>query len=533
MKTKLTTALVLLALLGLTLGGVAAPTPAASPSAAASDVPAAPDAPTFTKDIAPILFQNCTTCHRPGEVAPFALTNYKEAKKHARQIADVTSDKIMPPWKPEAGHGDFLGERRLPEPQIRLIDQWAKAGAPEGDPAALPPLPKFTEGWMLGEPDLVVKIPEAYTLRAEGRDVFRCFVVPLNLDEDKYVTAVDFKPGNPKIVHHALLYLDATGTARSLDAKDAEPGYPGAGGPGFLPTGSLGGWSPGYTPRHLPEGVGRLVRKGSDLVIQEHLHPSGKQEVEQSSIGLYFSKKPTDKLTNAFPKVSRPLDIPPGEKNYVIDDTFDVPVDVTLVGIIPHAHLLCKEIKVDANFADGSTRPLIWIKDWDWGWQDQYWYRESVRIPRGTKISLHYVYDNSADNARNPSTPPKRVRWGEQTTDEMAITFFQIVTDRGAGGGLLGGLLGGGRRAAGAPATRPAENGANGSKDAKDGAKEGAAEKKADAAADDFDLSALPPRVQQMILRRFDKNGNGKLDPDENQEAREALRQLLDRSGGL
>jgi mono/diheme cytochrome c family protein len=490
---------------------------AKSPQPGAANADAAAQGPTFTRDIAPIVFDHCANCHRPGEVAPFALTSYKEVKKHARQIADLTSDRVMPPWKPEHGYGDFIGERRLNDDQIKLIGEWVKAGAPEGDPAALPPLPKFAEGWVLGEPDMVVKMPEAYTLHAEGKDVFRCFVIPLNLDEDKYVKAVDFRPGNPKIVHHALFFLDATGKARELDEKDPGPGYPGAGGPGFLPTGSLGGWSPGYRARYLPDDVGRAVRKGSDLIIQEHLHPSGKEEREQSMLGLYFAKTPPAKVTNAFPKIAGPINIPAGERKYEVNDTFTVPIDVTLIGITPHAHLLCKEIKVDANFLDGSSRPLIWIKHWDWNWQDLYLYQEPVRVPAGTKIVSHYVYDNSAENPTNPSTPPKRVRWGEQTTDEMAIVFFQIVSDRGAGG--LFGFGGGGlRRLGGGGGGAAGNNAANAN---------GPTTGPATRPAGRFDLSALPPEIQQMLIKRFDKNGNGKLDPDEIEEARQTFRREL------
>jgi mono/diheme cytochrome c family protein len=397
---------------------------------------------TFTKDVAPIVWDNCVKCHRPGEVAPFALMSYKDVKKHASQIADVTETHYMPPWKPEAGHGDFVGERRITEAQMKTIQAWVKQGEPEGDRALLPPLPKFATGadgaaWELGPPDMIVKMPKPFTVQAEGRDEFRSFVIPLNLPEDKYVTAVEFRPSNRKVVHHALIFLDSSGKARELDGADGQPGWSkGAGGLGFTPSGGLGGWSPGVTPRPLPDGLGRPIPKGSDIVFQMHFHPSGKPEVEQSTLGIYFNKTLPDKITISFPKPSRPINIPPGEKNYVLDDSFVVPSDVTLVGIFPHAHLLCKEVKVDATLPDGTVKPLIWIKDWDWNWQDMYLYKEPVHIPARTKVSLHYVYDNSTDNIHNPTTPPKRVTWGEQTTDEMAITFFQIEADRSMMEGL-------------------------------------------------------------------------------------------------
>src|SRR5687767_3797627 len=226
----------------------------ATPSSAAP-------APTFSKDVAPIVFEHCVSCHRPGEVAPFSLISYPEARRRARLIADVTSRGLMPPWKAAPGHGDFVGERRLTDQQIQTLRAWAGAGALEGNPADLPPQRRFTEGWHLGQPDLVVKMTEPYTLAAEGRDDFRVFVIPLNLDQDKYVRAVEFRPGNRKIVHHALFFLDNSGAARKLDDQEPGPGYRRMGGPGFTPSGGLGGWAPGFTPHFLPDGVGRPVRK--------------------------------------------------------------------------------------------------------------------------------------------------------------------------------------------------------------------------------------------------------------------------------
>ena len=317
---------------------VASPQPDSAQGASLAALPPAArrlGGPTFNKDIAPILFQNCATCHHPGEVAPFSLLTYADAKKHSSEIADLTQHRQMPPWKPAHGFGEFVGERRLTDPQIELIQQWVKNGRPEGNPSDLPPEPKFAEGWALGTPDLVVTVPKAYTVRSEGRDVFRSFVVPLNLTEDKYVVAVEFRPSNRKVLHHALFFLDASGRAREMDGADGQPGFGrGAGGLGFIPSGGLGGWAPGVTPKRLPDGVGRLVRKGSDLVIQTHFHPSGKVETEQSTVGLYFAKKPPEKLfvSNMRGLQRSKLDIPPGDKNYELSDSFTVPVDIKLQG---------------------------------------------------------------------------------------------------------------------------------------------------------------------------------------------------------
>ncbi len=399
----------------------------------AASIAGAGATPTFNRDIAPILFENCAMCHHPGEVAPFSLLTYADAKKHSTEVADLTQSRQMPPWKPEHGFGEFLGERRLSDAQIAMIQAWVKAGRPEGAAADLPPKPRFTEGWVLGEPDLVVKMPAPYTLRSEGRDEIRNFVIPLNLPEDKYVEAVEFRPSNRKIVHHALFFLDSSGKARTLDGADGQPGFGrGAGGLGFNPSGGLGGWAPGVTPGRLPNGVARFLKKSSDLVMQVHFHPIGKIESEQSTVGFYFAKTPPEKLFISTMHGGRPnqLKIAPGDKNFELNQSFTVPVNVKLQGVFPHAHLVCKEIEVTATLPDGKDIPLIWIKNWDWDWQDQYLYAHPLDIPRGTEVHMHFRFDNSDGNLKNPNKPPKSVHWGEQTADEMAIVFFDILVDR-------------------------------------------------------------------------------------------------------
>ncbi|HYG77594.1 MAG TPA: EF-hand domain-containing protein [Planctomycetota bacterium] len=392
---------------------------------------------TFNKHVAPIIFANCTGCHRDGEVAPFALNNYADAKSHAKQIARVTKSRFMPPWKAEPGYGDFHDARRLSDQQIATITKWVEQGSIEGNAADLPPAPQFKDGWSLGEPDLILKMPEAYTVPAEGKDVYRCFVLPMDIPEDKYVAAVEYRPSNRKVVHHALFFLDTTGAARRKDAQDPEPGYKSFAGPGIIPTGGLGGWAPGAFARRLSDDAGRKMNKGSDFVLQIHFHPSGKPEKEQSSVGIYFTKKTPEKVVQGFALRSRKIDIPPGEKNYKVSDTYVTPIDTQLLGITPHAHLICREMKAEATLPDGKIQPLIWIKDWDFNWQDQYLYEKPLKLPKGTKLSMEFTYDNSAENIRNPSNPPKRVTWGEQTEDEMAILFLQFVPERASDAGLM------------------------------------------------------------------------------------------------
>lgn len=384
---------------------------------------------TYARDIAPILGANCVSCHRPGEVAPFSLLSYEDARNHAAVIAAVAEKRTMPPWKAAPDYGDFSDARRLTAEQIGLLRQWVAEGAPRGKMSDLPPLPKFTEGWTLGKPDLEIEPDRAYTVGAEGRDVYRCFVLPTGFAEDRYVSAVELRPGNRAVVHHVLLFLDTSGAARKLAARSSEPGYEAFGGLGFLPAGGLGGWAPGNLPRRLPKGVGMLLPKGADLVMQVHYHRSGKQEQDRTRIGLYFVDAPVDKQLHVLPVINPFLRIPAGEKNHRVDARLPVLTDVTLLQVTPHMHLLGRDMTVAATLPDGGTKPIVRIPDWNFNWQTTYTYKQPVRLPKGSRIDLVAHYDNSADNPRNPSSPPKVVTWGEQTTDEMCIAFVGFTID--------------------------------------------------------------------------------------------------------
>lgn len=391
---------------------------------------------TYNRHIAPIIHTRCMTCHREGQVAPFPLTKYEEAAKRAGQLAQVTGDRLMPPWKPVPGHAKFVGERWLTDRQIDLFRRWADSGRAEGDPADLPPLPEFADGWRLGEPDLVLTMTEPFTIPADGPDIFQHFVIPIDVPEDKLVAAFEFRPGNKRVVHHAINYLDAKGIARKLDAATPEPGYESFGGPGFAPSGSIGGWSVGNTPRPLPNEMGRYLQKGSDLVMEVHYHPSGKEETDQSSVGLYFIDKPIEqsltepgKVVRAFWMANYELDLPPGESDYRRSTTYTLPKDVTLVGIVPHMHLLGKMMTVTATLPDDTQKTLVEVVDWDFNWQDEYYYERPFVLPAGTRLDVEASYDNSPENPANPSSPPRRVTWGDETTDEMLFCFFVFTTE--------------------------------------------------------------------------------------------------------
>lgn len=392
---------------------------------------------TFNREIAPLVFARCTNCHREGQAAPFPLTNYAQTAKRAKQIVHVTQERLMPPWIPAPGHSKFVGERWLTDGELALFRAWADGGRVEGEAADLPPLPPFAEGWRLGKPDLIVKMPKAFPIPATGPDLLHNFVLPLDLAEDKIVTAMEFHPGNPRVAHHAVLFLDDRGHARKLDAATPEEGYANFGGPGFFPSGALGGWSVGNTPRPLPNGMGRYLKKGSDLVVQMHYHPTGRPETDQSEIGLYFNKKPVAevlkepaKLVGSIWMANYEIDLAAGVKDDRRQTTYTLPRDVLLVGVVPHMHLLGRTMEVTATRPDGTTSKLINITQWNYNWQDEYYYERPFKLPKGTKLTVTATFDNSASNPANPSSPPQRVTWGDGTKDEMLYCFFLLAAEK-------------------------------------------------------------------------------------------------------
>jgi Tol biopolymer transport system component/mono/diheme cytochrome c family protein len=389
---------------------------------------------TFAGTIAPIVYQNCVTCHRPGEAAPFSLMSYEDVAKRGALIAKVTASRYMPPWHAADGYGEFVGERRLSDAQIAAIGAWVKAGMPRGDETKAPKAPVFpADGWRLGQPDLILEMPVGFDLPASGPDVFRNFVIPTSLTEDKWVRGVEFRPSARKVVHHAIFAHAPGGQLAARDGADGRPGFGGMGAVGVVNdrggSRGLGGWAVGATPMLLPDGVAMRLPAGSDFLLQMHFHLSGKPETEKSLVGLYFAGKAPDKALfsvelPALFGVGAGIDIPPGEKHFTIRDSFTLPGDVSVYSAMVHAHYLAREMKATATLPDGSTKPLLWIQDWDFNWQDTYVYKSPFTLPRGTRIDASLTYDNSADNPRNPISPPRRALWGEQSYDEMGTVGF-------------------------------------------------------------------------------------------------------------
>lgn len=385
--------------------------------------------PTFTRDVAPIVFEHCSSCHRPGQSAPFTLLSYKDVRKHAEEIIEVTQRRYMPPWPPELGCGDFAGSRRLSDTEIRLLWNWWNTGAPEGAVSDLPPQPRWAEGWQLGEPDLVVTMPEPYEVAAAGPDAYRNFVIPIPLTRARYIRAIEFRPGNWKAVHHAFIKFDATRETRRIDEAEAGPGFDGIHAPFSAqpPSGQFLSWQPGKVVTKGQDGLTWKLDPNTDLVLQTHLRPTGKKELLQSSVGFYFSEQPPTNTPIKIWLSTYDIDIPAGEHHHQVEQKYRLPTDVDVLAVLPHAHYLGKSIEAEAVFPNGSKTCLIRINEWDFNWQGDYQYAAPVFLPQGTEIRMKFTYDNSAANLRNPHHPPQRVRYGPQSTDEMAELWLQVL----------------------------------------------------------------------------------------------------------
>ena len=391
---------------------------------------AAPGPLTFTRDVAPIVFQNCAPCHRPGESAPFSLLTYQDVKQRARTIVAATGGRLMPPWLPEAGYGEFAGERRLAASQVDTIRRWVEQGAAEGDPSMLPPLPLFTSGWRLGTPDLVVKLPQPYALGAGGPESWRNFVARIPVSSTRFVRTVEVRPGSAGAVHHALVGVDPTRSSRRRDDQDPGPGFEGMDmGDSQSPDGHLLGWTPGMLPFPGVKDHAWRLEPGTDLVLQLHLTPTGKAEDVDPMIGFYFTDPPASTAPMQLIRLDadEAIDIPPGESRFAVSDTFELPVDTEVLAVYPHAHLLARSMEAFATLPGGTEKWLIRIDAWDFKWQDIYRYRTPLSLPKGATITMHYVFDNSDNNVRNPNRPPKRVVAGLRSSDEMAHLQLQVL----------------------------------------------------------------------------------------------------------
>jgi Flp pilus assembly protein TadD len=432
------------ALIGLSVWAIQAGAPNPShPKAPPKTLPssqAAPAQPTFAHDVAPIIDQHCAPCHHSTQAGvlalcgnnAFSLLRYSDVKQRASEIARATRSRQMPPWLPEHGYGDFVDEYRLSDAEIRILSEWARDGAPKGPASEIPRAPKFADGWQLGKPDLVLKATRPLSIPAYGPDVFWNFIFSPSLKTTRYVRAIEVRPGSDlSLIHHANVVIDP---ARSARRQETQPnaGFPGMDitlehRPFDIPSHFLF-WKPGSAPWVEPDGFAWRLDPGTDLVLNAHFMPIGTPEQVLPSIGLYFTDRPPDR----FPMVIElenddALDIPAGDHDFAVGDDFQLPRDVDVLAIYPHAHYLGHVIEGYATLPNGQRKWLIRIPNWDPNWQAVYHYREPVFLPKGTVISMRYHYDNSFANPRNPNVPPRRVLGGNQSTDEMAHLWLQVL----------------------------------------------------------------------------------------------------------
>jgi Flp pilus assembly protein TadD len=388
---------------------------------------------TWSHDIAPILYKNCTTCHHPGGAGPFSLLTYPDAKRWAAQVVKVTGSRYMPPWLPEPGHGDFADNRRLPDSDIAILRKWFETGMPEGDLAEAPKAPPYDASWQLGKQDVILKQDDPFALLGGGSDVFRNFILPYPLKEGHFIRAMEIRPGAPQVVHHANVLIDRTGSFRRQHPSDWQAGIPGMeilldAGNTFDPDSHFLFWKPDTPALIEPDDMPWRLDPGNDLILNIHLKPSGKPEVIDTEIGLYFTDQPPTKQPMLL-QLDRDdaLDIPAGNNHFIVEDSLTLSVDVEALGVYPHAHYLGKDMQAWAILPNGSKKWLVWIRDWDIDRQSVYRYREPVQLPKGTVLHMRYLYDNSAANPRNPHNPPIRVRAGNRSEDEMAHLWLQVL----------------------------------------------------------------------------------------------------------
>ncbi len=336
----------------------------------------------------------------------------------------------MPPWKPVEGYGPAIrGQRRLTEQQITTIQTWLRDGSREGPVGALPRIPRFIDdGWQLGHPDLTIGMPQPYRVPAGGRDAFRQFVLQIPLSEARFVKGVEFLASNTQIAHHATMRVDKTNASLRLDDQDPAPGYFGAMAPSAgYPDGYVLAWTPGQLAPFLPQGMSWRLEPGDSFVVQVHIVPTDREELLEFRIGFHFADRPP-KRTPATLRLSRQdIDIAPGDDKYLLRDDYVLPVAVDVLTVQPHAHYLAKEIKAFVTVPQGGRVWLIYIDNWDLHWQDVYRYEDPIRLPKGSIVHIEYRYDNSVNNPRNRGGPIKRVRFGEQTDDEMGLLWIQVM----------------------------------------------------------------------------------------------------------
>jgi hypothetical protein len=432
--------------------------------------------PTFSREVAPILYKNCTNCHRPGEVAPMSLLTFKDARPWAKSIATRVSKGTMPPWHADPAHGEFLNDRRLNEADKNTIVRWASSGAPEGNPADLPAQPAYASEWLMGQPDAVFSMQEDYPVPAEGTVAYQYFLVPTNLTEDKWIEAMEVRAGNPAVVHHLIVYAatpppaqpatttgSSASTTASATATTTAPPMPRpaplftfaegttnipagqTGGPPLPPDQrkpagpndrpaprrmgpSVGGFAPGQFVRVYQEGTALKIPAGATLIFQMHYTPTGKPTTDRTRVGFKYAKSRPQTEVRVASLVNGGLHLPAGADDVRVDAEMTIGQDLTMWSMLPHTHVRGKRWIYEATYPDGRTETILSVPKYDFNWQTDYIFKQPLKLPKGTKIHATAWYDNSKNNPSNPD-PTKDVWWGDQTWEEMMYTGLTFSID--------------------------------------------------------------------------------------------------------
>jgi len=392
------------------------------------------NAPTYTKDVAPILQQHCQSCHRPGEAAPFSMLTYEETRPWAGAMKMAVRLKAMPPWYADPQIGHFSNDRSLSQKDIDTIVAWVTAGAPKGDPKDMPAPVNFLEGWDIPKPDVTFQLPKEFAVPESGMVEYQYVIVPTEFTEDKWVQAAEVRPTERSVVHHIIAYVREQG---SNYFKDQKPGEFFVAPPAktdeivdssALPSDFLVGYAPGQPAEILPAGEAKLVKAGSDIVFEVHYTPNGKAVMDRTKLGLVFAKEPPKKRVQTLSASNGTFKIPPGDPNYRVDASFEIRKPVTLASIHPHMHTRGKDFEYRVVFPNGETRTILRVPQYNWHWQLWYNLAEPIDLPAGARIDCTAHFDNSANNPENPD-PTKTVIWGQQSWDEMMVGFFNLVYD--------------------------------------------------------------------------------------------------------
>jgi hypothetical protein len=409
--------------------------------AAAACVQAA--TPTFSKDVAPIIFKNCANCHRPGDIGPMPLLNYEQTRPWARSIREKVSLGVMPPWHATQDHGVFANDRRLSDADKQTLIDWASNGAPEGNKKDLPAPPKFAEGWDIGQPDVVVKMEKPFQVPDKGTINYQYITIPTNFTEDKWVQAIEVRPGVRSVVHHVLVFVKEPGTQSRYSAfvpvppKDAPPNTrpaPAGAGPGTL----IATYAPGTNPMILDPGMAMKIKAGSTLVLQIHYTANGKATDDQSSVAMVFAKQPPQQEIHNSAFMNPIFTLKAGSPDTAVESAIEFKEDAHITALFPHTHLRGKSWDYRLIYPDGHTEEVLSVPHYDFNWQTYYVFAKPLAVPKGSRIEATAHYDNSPGNKWNPD-PTVDVHWGEQTWQEMQYTGITYFVDQPATQSTSGG----------------------------------------------------------------------------------------------